>query len=473
MKFAFKDIFNDSLYSTANVILVTGQYAMFNNIVVDKCRNMCKSELDDIDIPYLKELSMSLPMRDGTMMEGASSNSVTLEKFFDVYRSAPLDGKWFCSINYEALTKKEQEKLVNYFKLSSSNGLLVVTITDWKDYRQFLKKRDIAESKKVHLLQLSFPSRVVLKDILRDTFKGHGYKVRDEVLDLFIMRMSNAYDSYKDTVDIVIQSVKDISTVKEITMDQMKEALSGIENYVLDDFITELTKRMGSNKVSTNRKIYKMYKSLLDTMGAVKLVRTLRAKIDTLIELRLLINNGVIPIRIRYSVKEVKDRIERMYPEEDDILSGSSEDGADEKKSSGSGSSSGSVSGSGETSEGDTGTKKKKAYKKLTPIQSVKALTTFSFKKYARISSLTSLRDWYYIKMMLYRADGKYVTEEEAQKIILSIIHRSVLNISRLINDIGVDNIIESELYELNTVLFNEYIPRVGEVEKEVAYNGK
>lgn len=462
MKFAFKDIFNDSLYSTANVILVTGQYAMFNNIVVDKCRNMCKSELDDIDIPYLKELSMSLPMRDGTMMEGASSNSVTLEKFFDVYRSAPLDGKWFCSINYEALTKKEQEKLVNYFKLSSSNGLLVVTMTDWKDYRQFLKKRDIAESKKVHLIQLSFPSRVVLKDILRDTFKGHGYKVRDEVLDLFIMRMSNAYDSYKDTVDIVIQSVKDIPNLKEITMDQMKEALSGIENYVLDDFITELTKRMGSNKVSTNRKIYKMYKSLLDTMGAVKLVRTLRAKIDTLIELRLLINNGVIPIRIRYSVKEVKDRIERMYPEEDDTSG--SESGSDKN--------SGETS-SGDNSEGDKGAKKKKAYKKLTPIQSVKALTTFSFKKYARISSLTSLRDWYYIKMMLYRADGKYVTEEEAQKIILSIIHRSVLNTSRLINDIGVDNIIESELYELNTVLFNEYIPRVGEVEKEVAYNGK
>lgn len=460
MKFAFKDIFDESMYNTANVILVTGQYAIFNNIVVDKCRNMCKSGLDDIDIPYLKELSLSLPIREGVMTDGSSSNSVTLEKFFDVYRSAPLDGKWFCNINYEALTKKEQEKLVNYFKLSSSNGLLVVTMTDWKDYRQFLKKKDITESKKVHLIQLSFPSRVVLKDILRDTFKKNGYKVRDEVLDLFIMRMSNAYDAYKETVEIVLQSVKDVPNSKEITMAQMKEALTGIENYVLDDFITELTKRMGSTKISTNRKIYKMYKSLLDTMGAVKLVKTLRSKIDTIIELRLLINSGVIPIRIRYSAKEVKDRIERMYPdeEEEDTV----DKGKETRDSKGDGEGKDKSDGEG---KGD-GTEKKKVYKKLTPIQSVKALTTFAFKKYAKISSLTSLKDWYYIKMMLYRADGKYITDEEAQKIILSIMHRTVLNTSRLTNDIGVDNIIESELYDLNTVLFNEYIPRVkvGEV---------
>lgn len=447
MRYSFKDIFNNSLYDTANILIVAGQYQIFNNLVIDKCRELCKSEIDDIDMEYLHTLMAGMPTNESSLTD-SGSNTVTLEEFMEVNKAAPLDGRWYCNINYEAISAKEKEKIKEYFKFNNKNGLMVVNITKWMDYREFLKNRVIGESKTTHIIQLSFPNKDTLKELVKTLFNNLGYKVREEAIELFIMRMSNAYDSYNDSIDKIVGYVGEI---KEIDYNTMKEAMTGIENYVLDDFIIQLTKKMGSSKLITSRKVYKMYKSLYESMGPIEIVKALRNKIDILIELRVLINMGIIPIKVRYSVSEVKRRLDKLYPEEESVQEETKESKETEEKK------------DTDKEKKDTDKDKdKKKRKKKTAIQTVKGLTNFSFKKYARISSKTSLRDWYYIKMMLYSGseDVKYLSKEQAERILLAVLHRTTFTPSRLINDIGVDSVTDNELFNLNTVLFNPFINR-------------
>lgn len=409
MIYKFSDIYNQEMYRTANILFILGSYDIFNNIVVDECRKRCiPNEDEEIDKTFLNMIANDLPTgSNNTNQSDSSMNVLEFKEFMDLNRTYPLEGRWFCNVNYKELKTKEKDSLKEYIKVNSDTGLLIVNIRDFQDYREYLRNRTFQTSQVAHIIQLTFPNRNMLTEILNSEFRKNNVIVNDKAIQLFILRLSNDYNSYYNVISDISEKHKGTT----IGYDDMLESLKGIDNYVLDDFLAEMTKGVRNSKLRTNRKIYKMYKSLLDSMTAREIVTKLNYKVDMMLELRVAINNGTLPILVRYGAKEAQDKL----PED----------------------------------------------------SKVKSLSTFTFKKYAKIASLTSLKDWYYIKMML--KGNSYMgarggtsnsndAEQEYKHILLSVIHRTTFCPNRLMNDMGILNVIEEELYDLNTVFYNENV---------------
>ena len=215
--------------------------------------------------------------------------------------------------------------------------------------------------------------------------------------------MSSAYDDYEQVIDKICSSSlpegymnMNILDVPVITYDQAFDALKGIENFVLDDFIWQLTRPMMSDKPKAGSVIYKMLGYLTEEYGARKLVSMLLSKIDEIIEFRMAINSGKIPIIVNYNVAESK----KLLGEESSIAEKSD----------------------------------------------------FQFKRLAKIASQTSLQDWGYMKLILMNT-SKF-DENSYLRALYSLISRSVLTESRLNNDIMVDNIINCDLDYINKVRY-------------------
>lgn len=409
MKYNFSDINYSMMYDTCRVMFVTGAYPMFNNIVVDRLRESCKGEIEGFDEDdmktFMEEFTMSKHNRN------SSNNSMSFNEFMSVVKVPPVTGKWFCSTDYKFLTKKQRDTLSRYYKKPIEHGVLVVNITEWKDYREYLKNRYITQNKNTHIIQLSFPSRDILKDLVSKRFKDRGITVAEQAVELFVMRMSRAYDDYQDTIDGICNKIGEKGN---IAYPDMVEHLKGVENYILDDFISELMNPMKSKKVVKRRRIYKMLNALMSDIGARAIVNKIKYKLDDLIEMRIQINNGNIPVMVRYNVEKIKGRLD-----EENRLN---------------------------------------------------KLSDYSFKRYAYIASKTSLKDWYYMKLILSNLKNSW-SEEENERVLLSLVHRYVMSTDRLMNNIGVKNTLKESLVELNGVFYNPYIKRIGNsIEKDGQY---
>jgi len=398
MRYGFNDIYNNSMYETGYVIYIAGPYPIFNNIVIDTVRERCKGSLEEIDKQALEEFVSEFAT---SKYEDNYRGLLSFDEFINVVKTPPVNGKWFCHVDYSYMTKKQKEALSRYYKKPLENGVLVVSIHEWKNYREIVKSKVISQHKNTHVIQLSFPNRSMLKTLVSNQFKERGVKVAEQAVELFIMRMSNAYDQYQDVIDNICNSM---GNTGELSYSDMAIKMRGIENYVLDDFIAELTKPMNSKKVVKKRRIYKMLNALVSDSSAREVVNKLRYKIDDLIEMRIHINNGNIPVLVRYSVEKVKGRI-------------------------------------GEDS---------RVYK----------LSDYAFKRYAYLASLTSLKDWYYMKLILSNVQQSW-NEAQNMKALLALIHRHVISTDRLMNDIGVKNTLDENLVALNSVFYNPYIKRV------------
>lgn len=391
----FRDIHNDNLYNDTRVMIVTGKYPIFNNIVIDKLREVSKGSIDDIDMSATNEI-MSEFGESSADLSGAMS--FDFDTFMDVAKSPTVDGKWFCSCDYSILTKKQREKLDRYLKSPSEFGCLVVNSLEWKDYRQFFKNRTLSGSKFSHLMKLSFPTRTELKDVVIDMFLQRDIKINSKVADYFIMRMSSSYNDYADVIDDITEKFKETNGGNVIDYDKAKLLLKNVENFVLDDFIFELVKPIKNKKVVKNRKVYKMIDSLASDIGFVKLISQLKYKIDDLIELRININNGNIPVMVRYDIKKVKNRL------------------GEENK--------------------------------------LNKLSDFAFKRYAYLASQTTLKDWYYMKLILNNISKSW-SEVECEKALLALVHRNTNSNDRVLNDIGVKDTLKENLVHLNMTPYN------------------
>jgi hypothetical protein len=294
------------------------------------------------------------------------------------------------------MTSKQKDLLNKYIKSPSENGVLVIESSDWLVYREYLKNRIINISKDVHMMQLSFPSRIVLKAIVKEAFAEKGIEITRSATDFFIMRMSSSYDKYEEEIkDILDKHGENPLDIKEI-----KEYMKGIENFVLDDYIWEITE--------PRKKTLKMAVALQDELGATELAKQVSKKIDECIEFRVLINKGYIPIGINYFFN---DTIESL-PEN-----------------------------------------VKSKYEKM---------NEWSFRRRAEIASRTSLRDWQYMSLILKRALYNYKVSADKMDIkckraIYDISTREKLSSSRINNIIGIDNIFNSEMDSLDKVIYKDF----------------
>ena len=333
-----------------------------------------------------------------------------MDTFRQVIDSPSISGKWFCSANYSFMSKKQKEWLKGYMKDPSDNGRLVISCSEYKDYKELLKNKIILNSSFINLIQLSFPYRTILEAVVKNIFESKGVYIEQRAIELFIMRMSSSYDNYEEVIDkILVESVpSDMSGQGPnwkytITYDDTLSAMKGIENFVLDDLLERLLIPLKSDKTNGKNKTYRMLGALLEEMGPQQLVNKLRYKVDDYIEFRLAINRGIIPIRVKFYVEEAK--------------------------------------------------------KDLGESNKITKYSDYTFRKMAIIASQTSLRDWTYMRLLLNNIKYRY-KPTSYERALYSLTARSVLNVSRLDNDIGIDNILRIGVNELNKIPFSEsYLP--------------
>ena len=397
MKYSFKEILNAEIYESTRVMFVLGKYVWFNNMVCDTLKYMCIDQENQFNAAI--GIGDEFGVQEDTTGDSLS-NSVDFATFMEVIGVSSIKGKWYCRTEYSTLTKKQKEQLFKYIKEPSDNGILVITSDDWMQYKDILKNRILSFSKVSHVMQLSFPNKQILKGIVAQSFSEKGIEIESAAVDFFIMRMSTAYDKYEEQINTIVDTHKE----PVLTAKDLKVYMKGIENFIVDDFISELVKPMVSDKTNS-KKVLKIMMALEDEFGAKNLVYQLLKKIDEYIEYRLLINTGYIPIGINYFYKDIIQKL------------------PDPKK-----------------------------YEKV---------NEWVFRKRAETASLTSLRDWEYMKIILNKAiENIKIPEEEldikCQRALYELATRSVMTPDRLNNVIGVDNILRKKLKELDMVIYSE-----------------
>lgn len=383
MRYRFSDIYNANLYESSSVVFIVGQHNIFNNIVVDRFRDMCSGEET---ISSSSGFMTEFEMDDGTL---SISNSIPLESFITQVNIPSITGKWFCSVNLAGISKKQLDWINKYIKQPSQNGVLCLVGNEYKNYKAWINNKIIDKSTSVNLISLSFPNNKTLRPIVKDMFICRNTDIDDKALDLFILRMSSSYDDYGKIIDKICNEnlpsgylAMNRSDVPNISYDMVLESMKGIENFVLDDFLVYITEPLKSDNRLSRKKVYKVMNFLIEEYGAKKLVSILKNKVDELIEFRVAINNGYIPILVNYNIDEAKQLIGEDSP----------------------------------------------LYKK----------SDFQFKRMAEIASKTSLNDWVFIKILLSNTNIK--DDTSYIKAIYSVVSRTVLNERMLDTDMGFGN---------------------------------
>lgn len=378
MIYNFSDIYNNELYNKSKVLLVTGQYPIFNDIVIDNIKDCCRVSSDNIDTEMLSEFGYT----DNTAE--TALNKVEYNEFFTVINRQPMNGKWFCMVQLTELSKKQIEQLQKYYKKPSDNGVLVVNMLDYKQYNKFIRDTAVKHSKDTNLIKLSFPDKTTLTKIIKNKLKG--IKIEPKAIALFIVRVGTDYNTYNSLLDS-IRLRYEIITYKDMLLE-----LRGIDNYVIDDFVQRLSIPLKNKEVSKRKKIYTIQKALINDMGYIKLINKLRIKIKDLIEMRILINNGMIPLSIELSSREIKK-----------IKGGLSEK------------------------------------------HRLKKTSEYTFKCLSVIANKYTLRDLVIMLMILNNINNRF-NEFEYAKALNTLVNRTALSKDRLLNDIDIHNTLDKIL---------------------------
>lgn len=299
----FKDILNEELLNNASVVFIFGDKPLFNNLISDKCRKKCENVHSEFEDSLIEEFST-----EGK--ERVSINKVGIEQFKEVCYMPSLAGTWYCKMMLKELTEKDLVWLKKYIKNPSDSAILVIESTEYKEYRSWLKNRAIEFNKKVHIYQLSFPTRKELETIVSDKFRDRRVIVDKEAAQLFIRKMGGRYDLYEETISNLVGD-RDKERVEEWNLNMMKGMMSNIQHYNLDMLVGEILKGTSAKAPSGRVKVMKLLKYLEDEYGCSTLVSKIDNELNELIKYRTWINEGRIPVGIKYSAEEVKNKIDK------------------------------------------------------------------------------------------------------------------------------------------------------------------
>lgn len=404
MRYMFSDIENDKMIESSNVLFIFGPHDIFNNIVVDKVRNACYKE-ESTEIEYIEKDMDEFGISEDD--EERYGNNVDFDTFMEVSSIPSITGLWYTRFDIDTMDNRRKVKLKNYLKKPNKYGKIVAVGKEYKQYKEFLDTKEINRTTNINYIQLRYPNRKGLSDIVYRKFSERGYKVAEDSVRYFIMVMSNSYDRYDEVIDMICKQVgytglkpSVVASYKAIKFDVVKESLKEEANFLIDDLLKEIVKPLKNNKIQSKRKIYKIYGALEDSMGDKEIIRQLIYRLEDIIALRVLINSGEIPILAKYSVTEVKS--------------------------------------------------------KLSDNNRVKKINDYRFKVLADIASGTSLQDWVFIKITLIKSSINYMNNIQSFRIVYNLIHRSVLDISRIKEGIDKDKFLNFELDNINKVEYNE-----------------
>ena len=397
--FRFSDIYNENMYDTAQVIFIAGNLDIFNNRISDIIKERCRGDIGDLEIPSSLMDEFGIEDDGGS---GSTLNLVDIDTYFEMCNTPSVVGKWYCNEDYSTLSKKQKERLEKYIRNPSSNGILVIRVRDFKDSRQLVVNKVIKSSPIVHLIRVSFPNKATLRKLVIDMFREREVGVENKAVDLFILRVNDQYNEYGSLMDRIAIDCKGT----EVSYKTMLEHLKGVENFILDDFIVELTKPMLSKNIALNRKIYKIERALLDESTPQDILYKFYKRLDNLIEMRVMINMGAVPAGVRFKVETAQNRI------------------------------------------GDG--------------SSLSKLSEFGFMRIYNQAQLTSLKDWVFMKMILgkvFNSDkpSYMVRNDEYYKTLHALINRTTFSSYRLLNDMCIEDANDIYIDKLDKYLYEDW----------------
>lgn len=387
-----KDILFDNIYEDIAVVLITGHYDSIINMVVDTIKDKYSTKVNNSEIDNIMKKEFNIES-----VEESVNNTVDFDTFFEVVKTPSVSGKWICICDLDSMSKKHYDKVVSYINKPSKFGILIIKSTDYKVYNKLANKNKFKISKNVNHISLSFPDQGVMKKIISEMIKEKGKSIDNNAIQHLMIKLNG---NYKDIVEIVEMITSEINE-DTIKLPELRKLIKNIEYFSVNDFIEELTKPL-MNDNTNNKKVYRMMADMIDTYGASNLVGLLIKSVDTMIDLRVLINRGTIPVKINYFYSDVIKEIS-----------------------------------------------KDSRYSKYAKMKE------YTLRKRASIAAQTSLRDWVFIRLMLEKV--KYNRDENACiRAIYDVVIRSVLNKDRLLNIIGVDNVIDKEETVIDSISFDK-----------------
>lgn len=406
MKYSFKDIDKDELYERSRVICIFGKYAYFNKKVSDRVKRICQDSITRVSI---NNIGLDAEFGIDESENENVSTSLDFDDFMKTVDSPSINGLWYCVTSYNVLTKAQKEQFIRYIRDPSPNGRLVIISEDWMEYRELLRNRILTTSFASSYIELSFPDRKLLKNILIQDFADRGIELDSKAADLFLIKLSKAYDKYEETIETVAEkfigdrndSEKQTGLVY-MSVNDMKDCSKGIQYYVIEDFVYALLKPMSSGRTNS-KKVLKIMSALVDDMGADDVLYKVKKVVNESIEFRELINKGIIPIKLKFFYKDVMKSIEDIYGE-------------------------------------------KNKYSKM---------SEYAFRQKAHLASETSLRDWVYMKIIIDKALSYHNANDtdRYKAAIYELCTRSVLSESRLNNILGVENVLNKDLDDIDAYM--------------------
>lgn len=397
MKFSFNEVNNLAILGQCNIAILTGQYDLFINQVVDNIKELCRGEIS-VDMRAYRELSADFGLEIEEQEDDQGNlYSLNFNTFLEVVNNPPVSGLWYCSVYYSQLRENQKKAFFEYLKRPSRFGYLVLICKEFSEYKDLLYNRMILKNDQVALFSLSFPNRQFLKETVDRLCRERNIHLENRAVEAFINRMSVKYDEYPEMLDRIVNNMPSSDKVVEVKLADVNRILKGIEYFNIDDFVSALTVPLSSGKTN-NKKIIRMLYSMIDVYGAKGMVLRLRNKIDECIEFRMMINKGIVPVGITFFYSDVVKRL------------------------------------------GDN------KYAKL---------EEWRFRQKAELAASTSLRDWEYMKMILNKPNERS-SDVEYQKALYELATRSVMSPSRLNNIIGLEDILKRSLNELDNIKYIE-----------------
>lgn len=400
---SFKDLSENGILEDSRVLAIVGSHSLFNNIAADKAKEfvMSQAKVQTAGEAMLAEFGIkpAESEKGGTV--------VPFDTFVSVVGNANINGKWFCKVVYKELNKKQLDIFFKYIKEPSKNGMLVVVNSDFKDYKYILNSNVFKSSKYANALKLIYPERNDIKEVISDLFLDRGKAIDKPSIEMFMIRMNNEFDKYAETIEMMCVSIKE----KSITLSVLKDAMSGIQYFDIEDFILELTKPVTTTK-TTSKKIYKMIDVLREKYEYTGIVNISKSNILEYIQFRMLINTGVIPIKLDYFFNDIlkvlgKEHPFAKYPE-------------------------------------------------------------WKFRKKAMIAAQTSLKDWEYMYLIL--SSVNFMDTMSYERKLYELINRQVLTESNILSAVKFNGNMDYALKRIDrTIIIKEGEIEDGQDETEVA----
>ena len=407
MKYRFDSIEKIHTTQDMRVLVISGDH----NIFIDYIMNNIKNTVGSL------ENTLNTEEDDEFNTLGERESTLDYDTFTRVCNSISPMGKWVCKVNWDITNKKNRDRIKAYIKNPSQHALLIVTVSEYKNIRELKSYRALDGSKYSHYIDIQYPRKFQLEPLVKEMFIKKGMNITEDCVKLFILKMGTAYDEYYNNMDTIRDRLgvtnklaelnKDIDETKgdepytfiNVNITDFKQAMQGIDYFVIEDFLLQLLVPMHSGKIVKRRRLYKILDTLLGDFTAREICTKLRFKVEELLMYRAYINRGLIPVRTRYNADKIKDRL----PENSKLRNAA----------------------------------------------------TLTFKKNAYVASLTSIKDWFYIDCLLNR-NSNSDSDEKFLSTLMTIMGRTVISNDRLMNDIKVKNTLDEGLFTVNSVFLSK-----------------